>query len=300
MFDPIAHAKSVTGQAQVPLVNAYDTIGVAVALSQVHGPHVYDYGALPVPVVAITLYDVERHVLMVDGCVRREGRVQSGRFRIGQAGQRVVVDAIPADMPPASGRNLLLVYVGPRLLAQVAGEMSPRSAIEFSDQPWEIEDPFLHQLARRLADTTTPHSSIEHLLAEQIGATLGLHLIDRYALNHAASPAPALHPAALARIIEFIQTPEGLRASLADLAAIAGYSASHFLRQFRAATGSTPHQFVQRQRLIRARELLSRTRQPLAKIALDCGYASQSHFGTRFLHATGMTPRQYRESRRGG
>lgn len=299
MFDPIAHARSTTGQTQVPLVNAYEATGIAVALSEVHGPHVYDYGTLPVPVVVVTLYDIERHVLMVDGCVRREGRVQSGRFRIGQVGQRVVGDAIPADAPSASGRRLLVVYVGPRLLEQVAGDRSPRSAIEFRDQPWDIEDPFLYQLAQRLVDTTTRQSPIEHLLAEQIGATLGLHLVDRYALDQTVSPVPALHPAALARIIEFIQTPEGLRASLADLAAIAGYSTSHFLRQFRAATGSTPHQFVQRQRLIRARELLARTRQPLTKIALDCGYASQSHFGTRFLHATGMTPRQYRESRRG-
>lgn len=298
MFDPFAHAASVTGQVQVPLVDAYEALGIAVALSEVHGPHVYDYGTLPVPVVVITLCDVEHHVLIVDGCVRREGRVQGGRFRIGQVGQNVIVDAVPAETASASERKLLLVYLGPRLLEQVAGEM-PRSAIEFRDQPWDIEDPFLHQLAQRLVDTATHHSSIEHLLAEQIGATLGLHLIDRYALNHTVGPVPALHLSALARIVEFIQTPEGLRASLADLAAIAGYSTSHFLRQFRAATGSTPHQFVQRQRLIRARELLSRTRQPLTKIALECGYASQSHFGTKFLHATGMTPRQYREIRRG-
>lgn len=76
-------------------------------------------------------------------------------------------------------------------------------------------------------------------IAVALGGVLGLHLIDRYALSHTSGPAPTMHPAA--------------RASLADLAAIAGHNTLHFLGQFRAATGSTPHQFVQRQRLIRPR-----------------------------------------------
>ncbi len=118
MLDPFAHAARVTGSTQVALVDTWASSGIAVALSEVTGPHVYQFGAMPVPTVAVTLYGVRRHVLMVDGRVRRDGRVLPGRFRIGQPGHDVVVDAVPGQAPG----KLLLMYLGPALLVQVAAD----------------------------------------------------------------------------------------------------------------------------------------------------------------------------------
>ena len=44
--------------------------------------------------------------------------------------------------------------------------------------------------------------------------------------------------------------------TLQELAAEIGYSRSHFLRMFRATTGMTPHRYVLRRRVERARQLL--------------------------------------------
>ena len=69
-------------------------------------------------------------------------------------------------------------------------------------------------------------------------------------------------------------------------------SAFHFARAFKQATGETPHRFVLRRRLERAKLALARGEPPV-QVAAACGFASQSHFGVRFQEATGLTPGRY-------
>ncbi len=44
-----------------------------------------------------------------------------------------------------------------------------------------------------------------------------------------------------------------------------------FARWFAARTGTTPHQWLTSQRLIRAQELLERTDHGIERVAADCG-----------------------------
>jgi AraC family transcriptional regulator len=81
---------------------------------------------------------------------------------------------------------------------------------------------------------------------------------------------------------------------LGDLAAAGGRSVRHFSRMFRKSTGQTPHGFILRKRVDRAKDLLRRQKLPLAEIALTCGFADQSHFTTSFRKATGQTPLGWR------
>jgi AraC family transcriptional regulator len=98
------------------------------------------------------------------------------------------------------------------------------------------------------------------------------------------------------RIMEFVRAQPEMRVSLAELAALAGLSQSHFLRQFRLATGVTPHRFVVQERVSRALHLLSKTDMPASEVALSCGFSSQSHLGFAFRDIVGVTPRQFRQS----
>jgi AraC family transcriptional regulator len=68
----------------------------------------------------------------------------------------------------------------------------------------------------------------------------------------------------------------------------------HFARCFKQTTGMTPHQFVTRERILRARKLLTSTEQPIGEIALSLGFASQSHFADVYRRITGSTPRRDR------
>ncbi len=73
-------------------------------------------------------------------------------------------------------------------------------------------------------------------------------------------------------------------------------SAYHFARQFRAATGVPPHQYVVTRRVERAHQLLRTSDLSLADIAASAGFSDQSKFSTHFKRVLGVTPRQFRAS----
>ncbi|HZR43879.1 MAG TPA: helix-turn-helix domain-containing protein, partial [Ktedonobacteraceae bacterium] len=99
------------------------------------------------------------------------------------------------------------------------------------------------------------------------------------------------------RVMDFTLAHLDQDLSLEALAQQIGFSAYHFARLFRQATGESPHQFVLRQRIERAQRLLAETDVPLAHVALECGFANQSHLSLVFKRHLGLTPRAYRQQR---
>jgi AraC-like DNA-binding protein len=85
---------------------------------------------------------------------------------------------------------------------------------------------------------------------------------------------------------------------LAALASAAGLSRMYFAAQFRAATGSRPHDYLLRQRIERSMSLMTHLPIPLAELALAVGFQSQSHFSTVFKRLTGQSPAQWRKASR--
>ncbi len=71
-------------------------------------------------------------------------------------------------------------------------------------------------------------------------------------------------------------------------------SPAHFSRLFRARTGLSFTDALAQARCEHAAELLARSDDSLAGIAVDCGFADQSHFGKVFRRRMGTTPRAYR------
>jgi AraC family transcriptional regulator len=104
----------------------------------------------------------------------------------------------------------------------------------------------------------------------------------------------ALQKWRLRRVIEYVDAHLSDKISLMDLAAVAGLSRMHFASQFRVATGLRPHEFLLRQRVRRAKELLRDSTTPIAEIALTVGFQTQAHFTTVFKRFVGCTPRQWR------
>ncbi len=67
-----------------------------------------------------------------------------------------------------------------------------------------------------------------------------------------------------------------------------------FGRRFKLTTGMTPHRYVTRCRIRKAKKLLAHGRSSLADIALDVGCSCQSHFTTLFRNHVGTTPGDFR------
>lgn len=105
-----------------------------------------------------------------------------------------------------------------------------------------------------------------------------------------------LAPAALRRVVDFIEAHLASPLAIQDLADAVGLSPYHFARAFKRATGEPPHRFVLRRRIARARDLIAAGTLPLAEVALAAGFSSQSHLTQRFRELTGLTPGQFAAS----
>jgi transcriptional regulator GlxA family with amidase domain len=82
--------------------------------------------------------------------------------------------------------------------------------------------------------------------------------------------------------------------TLADLSEEAELSAWHFLRAFRTAFGETPHEFLTRVRLERAKDLLTVSSRPVTEICFDVGFTSLGSFSTLFRRQVGLSPAEFR------
>ena len=80
---------------------------------------------------------------------------------------------------------------------------------------------------------------------------------------------------------------------VAMLAREAYASSAHFARSFRRAFGETPHRYLLRRRIERARELLRETDLRVTDVALEVGFASLSSFSHAFRELTGESPGAY-------
>jgi AraC-like DNA-binding protein len=88
--------------------------------------------------------------------------------------------------------------------------------------------------------------------------------------------------------------------SVEQVAARCGLSRSYFERAFKASLGTPPHRWRLRQRIQRAGEMLERTNDSIAAIALSCGFADQSHFTRAFRTVVGSSPAAWRRRRQAG
>ncbi len=74
-----------------------------------------------------------------------------------------------------------------------------------------------------------------------------------------------------------------------------GLSPFHFIRQFAAVYGSTPHQLRTRARLDRAKVLLA-AGLPVTDVCMQVGFSSLGSFSALFRRSFGEPPTHYRRS----
>jgi AraC family transcriptional regulator len=106
----------------------------------------------------------------------------------------------------------------------------------------------------------------------------------------------SLTPTRLQQVIDYINTHLDQDLSLVQIAGVINISPTYFASLFKHATGISPRQYVIKQRVERAKLLLSKTDLMIADIALEVGFSSQSHLNQHFKRLTSMTPKQIRPS----
>jgi AraC-like DNA-binding protein len=68
----------------------------------------------------------------------------------------------------------------------------------------------------------------------------------------------------------------------------------HFIRQFEAVFGVTPHQFRIASRIEHAKALLAGGEYSVTDVCMQVGFSSLGSFSTLFAHRVGETPSAYR------
>ena len=81
---------------------------------------------------------------------------------------------------------------------------------------------------------------------------------------------------------------------LDELARTANFSRYHFLRAFRRAFHATPHEYLTRKRIERAKELLAQSEFTVTEICFAVGFESLGSFSTLFHKVVGWSPSIYR------
>ncbi|MGF1475697.1 MAG: helix-turn-helix domain-containing protein [Geminicoccaceae bacterium] len=159
-----------------------------------------------------------------------------------------------------------------------------------------VRDPLVSSMLQGISLELDVGDGGSLLFLESAAQTVTLHLLRHYStLTKPEDQRQAdLTPRYVQRAQDFIEAHLGEDVSLSAIAAAANLSPHHFLRAFKAATGRTPHRYVQERRVELCRRLLETTELPLADIAYQCGFASQSHMTTVFRGTVGTTPGRYR------
>jgi AraC family transcriptional regulator len=103
-----------------------------------------------------------------------------------------------------------------------------------------------------------------------------------------------LSPHQLRHAIKYINDNLNLDLSLTVLATMLGISLYYFERLFKQSVGFTPHQYILRCRIEKAKQLLRTTQLSILEITEQVGYKNQSHFSKLFRKLTGVSPRAYR------
>ena len=194
-------------------------------------------------------------------------------------------------------KDSLHVFLEPRRVAQVAAESFGLDPARVVVPPLDRLDlPQLRAAMQAVDAELRADDAGGELAAESLANVLAVSLI-RYISaprRPARDPDGRLRQRKLRAVVAYIEDHLDADLTLEDLAAVAHLSPYHFARQFRAATGLPPHEFVIARRVERARQFLQEDDNlPLAQVALRVGFSDQNHFSRHFKRLVGVTPGRF-------
>jgi AraC family transcriptional regulator len=188
------------------------------------------------------------------------------------------------------GGNRRFLFVDPAMVEQVLDcPVAPRSSRRGPAEV--IASPLAATLLQALVHDLQEGSPAGALVGDSLIVALVVRLWGTASDRHMGSGLPA---AACKRVLAYIEERLDTSISLAELAEQARMSVRHFCRAFRASMGCSPHQYLLRQRVERAKSLIATHEMALCDIAQAAGFTDQSQLTRTFRKQMGITPAGYR------
>ncbi len=240
-----------------------------------------------------------RHLVMISMSGDCTGEIRTaGGFNSRDMG-RGSVCVIPAHDPFAArlegDAEYLTLFLEPSLVRRAAAESRAPGGVEVIEK-CAASDPVIRNVGLALFAELKSEGLSGRLYAESLANVLAVHLLRHYtaAGDGARALTGGLSGQRLRQVTDFISDNYGSDLSLAELAGVAGMSTFHFAREFKRTTGTTPHQYLIKFRVERAKALLKESAMPLVEVSSQSGFSHQSHFTRLFRRLTGTTPQSYR------
>ncbi len=159
-----------------------------------------------------------------------------------------------------------------------------------------FDDQRLRQTMEKLRAIVLQEGDVDALYAE----TLCLLAAIEVAQLHSGTSSPAqgqtggLSANQLKLVFAFVESRLGSDITLDEMAGVASLSRFHFARAFKKSVGEPPYAYVLRQRIERAKHLLTTTKLQVSEVANATGFKTASHFVRAFQQATGTSPGVFR------
>jgi AraC family transcriptional regulator len=195
--------------------------------------------------------------------------------------------------------ELVELFLKPEILTHAATDFG-HNRIELTRQ-LQVRDPLIEQIGLALVSEVQTGGADSQLYAESMTTALSAHLLRRYCSqrNDIKQYTGGLPKYKLQQVIEYINTHLENSLTLSELAASACTSLNYFASLFKQSTGLTPHQYVMKCRIEKAKQLLRHSRLTnltLVEISQQVGFQNQSHFTRVFKQHTNTTPKAYKDS----
>jgi AraC family transcriptional regulator len=209
------------------------------------------------------------------------------------------MDFAPADMEmwgfsdnARFVRDATLIFdfaaLSERLATRFDAEACITPRLRFSDDR-------IWPLVKMLSEVVSDQDPTSQLYGDGLIAAIAARLFARP--SDTLDATSGLAPWQLRLVVDRMEAELPNRVELADLAAMAGLSQSHFSRAFKTSTGFAPYQWQLHARIKRAQTMLVNARVSLEDVAEATGFADAMHFGRTFRKFTGATPAAWRRDR---
>jgi AraC family transcriptional regulator len=226
---------------------------------------------------------------------RRAGQFHSGVSVHGDI--HIIPAATPSRWEVKGKDTFLTLSVSPALMNRAAQQLGlDPERVEIRNR-FQVRDTQLENIGWALKEELECGNPCGAIYLDSLALTVALRLI----CCHSSQPVEMRRPnkrlsdRRLRQVFDYIEDNLAGNLSLDDLASVVGFSASHFKVLFREATGLSPHQYLIRRRVERARHLLGEDHLSICQIAIETGFAHQSHLARHMNRVLGVSPKALRE-----
>lgn len=250
-----------------------------------------DYGERQMAAVLLFLFE--------DEATQVTARTEKQRFhgQVCSGDMWLIPPFIPHSAVFPGVHGVVALSIGSLAMERHVGPLMHGGRIELAPQ-YGLKDSPLEHMVRALVGVAEEGPQADPLITELLLNATCLRLAKRYAVSklNLAPRTGGLPPMRLKRVLSYIEANLDRVITLSELSGVAEMSLYYFATLFKQSTNLSPHQYVLRRRIERAKQLLRETKAGVLELSLSLGFEQPNNFARTFRRLTGTSPTHYRRN----